>query len=276
MIVAVTGYRGRLGRVLAQMGATPLVCDLTNSDEVYRAVVAMQPHVIINCAAKTNVDACEADEDYLNEAIQVNAFGPFYLRKHFHDRLIHVSTGYVLGGRFGPQDEDAFPEPVNMYGFTKLAGETAARTKAPTLVVRTLDLYHPDRVKPDFVSSVLDQLERGEPFDLPDNLYGNPTHVSHLAVALMKLATDGPLDNGVLNVAGETVLSRFQFGRMIAETFGHPADLIRPTRVINGAAPRPLRGGLIVDKAQSLGIRIRGARVGLDDYLISERADAPT
>lgn len=267
MTIAITGAKGRLGSELVRRGFAPMDCDISIREEVIEAIDMLEPRTIINCAAYTDVDGAE-DEDNLDEAMRSNVRGPGVLRQVFDGYLIHISTAYVFDGKAGPYSEEDVPQPVSWYGWSKLGGEAAVTIKEPTLIVRTLDLFGPDTAT-DFVRQIRDVLSFDQPYALPTNLFGSPTYIPHLAEAILTAESLGLA--GILNLTGDMVLSRHAWGRMIAETFGYDPELIEPTDEVKGIAPRPLRGGLLVDKAKSLGVPIYSPQDGLAD--LAERRD---
>ena len=266
MTVAVTGAKGRLGSQLIERGKfVPLECDISNRDEVREALETIQPLMIINCAAYTDVDGAEDDFD---AAVAANTRGPGVLRTEFSGYFVHISTGYVFDGKSGPYDEFATPNPINSYGWSKLGGEAAALARQPTLIIRTLDLFGAPGHS-DFVRQIRDMLELGQPYQLPTNLYGSPTFVPHLVEGILAAVSKAETD--ILNIAGNVVVSRYTWGRMIAEAFGFDPELIEPTDEVTGKATRPLRGGLLVERAKSRGIPIFSPEDGL--RILAERSD---
>ncbi|MHA2231009.1 MAG: SDR family oxidoreductase [Candidatus Hodarchaeales archaeon] len=260
MIIAVTGYKGRLGSWLVKRGCVPFKADITSPEEIKAAFNEIGPDVIINCAATTKVDACETDEDERARAIDVNMYGPLNLRRSFNGLLVQISTGFVLDGIHGPHEESAKPRPLSYYAWSKFGGETCSQIREPTLVVRALDLFGTQK-KSDFVRQIRDLLELGADKELPSTLYGTPTYIPHLSEALL-LAVSREL-TGVLHLAGDLTLSRYEWGRAIAEFFDYDPELIKPTSEIMGVAPRPLRGGLDTTKARGLGLPILSPWDGL-------------
>ncbi len=266
MTIAVTGAKGRLGSYLTTAGCIRLRCDVSRPDQIAKALEEMTEsetetgiEAIINCAAWTDVDAAE-DEGNYDRVMAVNLRGAANLRKAYDGLLVHISTGFVFNGTDGPNRESDTLEPVNVYGWSKFGGEQAAQMREPTLIVRTLDLFGSIE-KPDFVRQIRDILELGADKSLPDNLYGTPTYIPHLAQALLQAI--GREMTGVIHIAGDLTLSRFEWGQRIAEVFDLDPDLIKPTSEIAGVAPRPLRGGLNVDKAEGLGLPIYSPIDGL-------------
>ena len=269
-VIAVAGPKGRLGSWLVKQGLSPLRCDITKRSQVEKAIAKLKPDVIINCAAFTAVDAAE-DIANFDRVMSVNMRGPATLRQSFGGLLVQLSTGFVFDGKSGPNGEEDEIGPVNVYGYSKWAGELAATMREPTLVVRVLDLFGPNVIeRPDFVRQIRDLLELGTEKELPDTLYGTPTYIPHLSDALLEAISREM--TGVIHIAGDLTLSRYEWGRNIAEIFGHDPDLIKPTGEITGAAPRPLKGGLRVDKANELGLPIHSPIRGLISLRDLERA----
>lgn len=261
MNIGVTGPRGRLGSALVAQGVLPIEGDIRNKGEMSRACKGFD--AIINAAAYTDVDGAESeDEEVREEVVTANVRGPGMLRIAFEGLLIHISTGFVFDGMVGPYDEQGVPNPLNFYAMSKLGGEAASMVRGPTLIVRTLDLYGPRL--PDFVWRTRNSLKSGRPVELPTNYFGNPTYVDHLAEALRWLCLKPPEKFSILNVCGDTVMSRFAWGRMIAEAFGYDPALVVPVEKIWGLATRPLRGGLLVDLAQRIGVPIYSPKEGLE------------
>ena len=119
--------------------------DITKIEQVLSLVRAEQPEVIINCAAHTNVDACEKQWD---ATYRINALGPRNLsiaaREAVGAKMIHVSTDYVFEGNgTKPYTEFDAPNPVSAYGKTKLEGREVCSTvfKPFLFIFRTAWLY---------------------------------------------------------------------------------------------------------------------------------------
>lgn len=265
MRIGVTGPRGRLGGALVQAGCEAISLDITQPPEALTGAIPAGLDAIVNAAAYTDVDGCE-DRENRERAVLVNTRGPGNLRRAFSGLFIHISTGYVFDGREGPYHEEAVPAPINFYGMTKLGGEAAAMVRQPTLVVRVLDLYGPGP-RPDFVRRTRDRLELGLPVEVPTSQFVTPTYIPHLVEAILWLCGtfSGRLELSPkhLHVAGDATISRFAWCQTIAEAFGADPNLVRPTDKPWGTAVRPLRGGLLVDRAKAMGVPIYGPQEGL-------------
>lgn len=274
MKVAVVGASGRLGTALVRLGAEPVEVDITNPRQTER--LDLHGYDALICAAAyTDVDGAERERE---KAAEVNTRGPGLLRQVFGGFFIHVSTAYVFDGKAGPYDEEAAPNPINFYGMTKLGGEAAANLRQPTLIVRTLDLYS-EGPHTDYVRRLRDSLTLGAKVQAPSNLIGCPTYVGHLAEALMWLCDDWPTKwakQKVLNVTGDANISRYAWAVMVARHFGLDESLIEATEEAWGVAPRPLRGGLLLDKARSMGVPLYTPADGLKALQEAERQRGDT
>jgi dTDP-4-dehydrorhamnose reductase len=264
-MIGVTGYEGRLGQKLVELGCIPLRgLDVTDPASIIRVTRKINCETIIHCAAITEVDKCEDISS--NLAVEVNGTGTRNLRMNYLGRIIYLSTDYVFDGLRGPYTENAKPNPISNYGYSKLIGEAWTRQNGhkTDVTIRTTILYG-TKGKEDFVTKVVSQLSEGKEISVPFNLYGNPTYTKHLAEALVyicNLKVDLPK---IINVAGKDVLSRYEFALMIADVFGLDKKLISPIKEVPGEAMRPLKAGLKLQIAEKLGIPLYSVLEGLKD-----------
>jgi len=149
--ILLLGAGGQLGRELAAVlpGCGPTIAldrtglDLTDPDAIAHMVRSVKPQFVVNAAAYTEVDRAEDERE---RAFAVNAVAPGVLAEESRRAgsvLVHYSTDYVFDGdRAAPYDEDAQPNPRNVYGESKLAGERAiAQAHASALILRTSWVY---------------------------------------------------------------------------------------------------------------------------------------
>ena len=251
MRIGVTGHRGRLGRELAKLGCVPIEADVANFHALNAAIKLVKPEVIIHCAAFTDVDGCEGQPI---KAALVNTGGVSNLAKAFSGKIVYISTDYIFDGQFGPYLEFSAPNPLSIYGWSKLGGELALkhRSNDDDLIVRTTVLFGPDG--DDFVGRVTDKLLAGEFVYLPDTLFGSPTYTPHLAEDILEAIDKGVC--GTLNLAGSRVVSRYHFGQRIARAADISVSLVKRGGII-GKAPRPPKAGLAINLALRLGFPAR-------------------
>ena len=165
-------------------------------------------------------------------------------------RLVYVSTEYVFDGTAGPYRETDRVNPQGWYAQTKAAGERAVMAAGGYWAIgRTTVVYgYAAHVRANFVLWLLGQLKAGQRVRIVEDQIGSPTLADNLAEMLLALAASDV--TGVFNTAGADVVSRLDFSRQIAETFGLDASLIdsTTTAALGQAAPRPLKAGLVMDK----------------------------
>lgn len=213
--ILVTGCNGQLGRAIRNEyanedvtfintdvvkvdGVTAL--DISDIDAVLSLVRETKPDVIINCAAHTNVDACEKEWDL---AYKINAIGPRNLSiaaTEVDAKMIHVSTDYVFEGNgTKPYTEFDAPNPVSAYGKTKLEGEKFVQQFAKKFFIfRTAWLYGDGK---NFVKTMLRLSETHEEVSVVCDQLGSPTSAVELARAIKYF--EGTEDYGVFHATCE-------------------------------------------------------------------------
>jgi dTDP-4-dehydrorhamnose reductase len=228
--------------------------DISDPDDLQYAVNEYDPDIIVNCAAVTDVDACEKNKAL---AYMVNVKGAENLVDICLDRdikLIQISTDYVFDGENGPYSEEDEPNPISYYGVTKHnAEETIMENLKAWMIVRSNVLYGVGvDTQPTFVSWVLEKLQAGKKPSIVTDQYNNPTFVDNLADAVSELIDLNY--EGLIHFGGKDYLSRFKFAQAISRAFALEDDLIQPllTEELQQAAKRPLQCGLKTDRAESM------------------------
>ncbi|TAE25948.1 MAG: SDR family oxidoreductase [Candidatus Kapaibacterium sp.] len=241
-------------------------CDFTNRKELKEYCLELQPNIIVNTAAYTNVDKAESERQL---AWNVNVSGVeniVAVCRLVDAHLIHFSTDYVFDGVHGPYIETDMPHPLGYYAKTKLAGENACiGGNIDWTIIRTNVLYGATHLlKPDFVMWVLNKLTEKKPFGVVNDQFSNPTLIDDIAYFTNKIIHTRT--KGLFHVGGADWCSRYDFAQMIAKVFKQDASLIQPitTVELHQAALRPMRGGMIPLKAEAMfGIRFSGIESGL-------------
>ena len=192
--------------------------DITDLNSVKNVLNTIKPDVVINCAAATNVDGCESDEDF---AFKVNALGPRNLAivcEEIGARLVQVSTDYVFSGvGEKPLTEYDLTAPYSVYGKTKLLGENYVREFCSKYyIVRTAWLY--GYVGHNFVYTMRRLGKEKDSINVVNDQIGNPTHANDLAYHILKLIeTD---EYGIYHCTGKGECSWYDFAKMIIELSG--------------------------------------------------------
>jgi dTDP-4-dehydrorhamnose reductase len=176
-------YQTDVARVFFDGMDHPVGIDIASHGSVYESLYRHKPDIVINCAAYTDV---EGAEDSPALAYKVNGHGPALLAEEcrkFGAKLVHISTDYVFKGNIhGPVSEEVDPQPLSVYGRSKLAGEMAVRDVLPNdhLIIRTSALFgHNGK---NFIKTVLDSPKKS--LSVVDDQYTVPTHVEDLAYAI--------------------------------------------------------------------------------------------
>jgi S-adenosylmethionine synthetase len=259
MRVLLTGASGLLGRAFvrefaesSELFATafsrsspPLHrLDLRDEKEVKAAVQDFRPQLIIHSAAERRPDICENDPEatdalnvssvkFLAEA--ANAIGA---------TLLYISTDYVFDGTAPPYEVNAAANPLNYYGRSKFAGETAAlESGADVCILRVPVLYGPvETLEESAATGAAQLLENDEKQTVDHWAVRYPTHVDDVAASVRGLA--GLLEKGDriperLHFSGNEALTKYEMALIMAEACGRSSDHLRADREATGGAPRP-------------------------------------
>lgn len=246
MKVLLTGCRGQLGLELGrQLGYTAKDCemmetdvhnlDITNQSQVINLIEATRPDVVINCAAYTNVDACEVNE--LN-AFRINAIGAQNLSvgaSKIGARIVQVSTDYVFDGTGNVPKKEYDPiNPQSVYGKSKALGEMLVRETNPKhFIVRTAWLYGEGN---NFVRTMLKLAGEKSVLNIVGDQFGSPTNTVDLAKCIIKLMNTE--NYGTYHATCEGFCSWYKFAKKIFQLKGinvnintiTTAELDRPAR----------------------------------------------
>jgi dTDP-4-dehydrorhamnose reductase len=253
-VIVVTGADGQLGTAFRSAITTDAVfltredLDLTELDRIGPTMVSLQPTHVINCAAYTDVDGAESDEDLANV---VNGYAVGELAVVCRDlgaRFVTFSTDYVFDGtKDGGYVESDTPNPINAYGRSKVLGESLAlEANTESLIVRTSWLL--SATHRNFVTAILKQLSQGDITVVTDQ-FGKPTFADDLANGTMQAISAGIA--GLLHLANQGVASWFCLARQIAEIGGYDPSCVHPctTNEFETTARRPINSVLESDRA---------------------------
>lgn len=226
--------------------------DITNLAETRSVIESVEPDVILNGAAYTQVDGAETEHEKCD---LVNVTGVENLASVCAGNginFLHVSTDYVFEGSKGHYNESDAANPVNYYGRSKLAGERAAlKCGGSVIIARTAVLFGNGLEIPiNFARWVYGELQLGNAIRVVDDQIGNPTLAEHLASACKELIENK--GEGVYHVAGADAVSRHDFAVQIARSFDFDESLISriATADFKQVATRPLDVSLDVGKLE--------------------------
>jgi dTDP-4-dehydrorhamnose reductase len=254
MKVLITGANGMVARAAVRhclaIGDTvfPMTrqrLDIADRTAVLTILEEIRPDAVLNCAAYTNVDGAETNEE---EAYAANCFGPENLAigcREVGSRFVTISTDYVFDGtKPGFYTEEDAPNPQGVYGKSKLEGERrAAAVNDMSIIVRSGWIYGHGGT--NFLSIMGKLLAEGKTLKAIANSYGTPTYARDLAVRLRDLA--GLDASGIYHVtnAGEGT-SYYGFAEKVREIGGYDKRLLEKVSFadLKRPAPRPVSSKL--------------------------------
>ena len=276
MKVLVLGAGGMLGKdlvpilsVKGQVWARDIDdFDITDPKRVQREVEALQPQVLVNAAAYTDVDGCESRKEL---AFAVNAEGARNVARAcaaIGGRMIHLSTDYVFDGSSRiPYGEENLPNPRNVYGSSKLQGERYIQEILENhLIVRTEWLY--GRHGKNFVDTILKYAGQQKELRVVDDQRGSPTFTRDLSFALERLI--GIEARGILHVTNSGSCTWFEFARQILREKGYDHVQVIPisSEELSRPARRPASSVMDCQRYEKLtGRKMRPWKEAIKEYL---------
>ena len=216
--------------------------DLTEAQAVQATFMEFRPDVVIHTAALSDVDACERNPD---AAQRVNIQGTEAIARAavaVGARCVYISTDQVYDGVKSYYDEADAPQPLMVYGRTKLEGERRAAAICPHTVILRLALLYGwgTSTRLNFVDWLVQRLRAGQEVPLFIDQYRTPLYVVQASEAIGRLI-DVPEVRGTFNLGGGERINRYDFGLKLCEVFDLPKRHLRPVEMPIGAqmAARP-------------------------------------
>lgn len=247
--------------------------DLTNAASVAAWFQKSSASIVLHCAAKTNVDACEDDKELEEngEAWKINVEGTRNVAKmckQYGKKLIFISTDFVFDGKKESYTEEDVSHPINWYGQTKFEGEKVVQAMGiPSIIARIAFPYRSQFPKKnDFVHGILERLKNQQPVAAVCDQYITPTFIDDIAAAIDVLIKEGR--EGIYHIVGSESLTPYEAALRIANIFGYNESLVKKTtrqEFFSGRAARPFQLRLKNDKIQKLGISMKGFTQGLEE-----------
>lgn len=288
MNILVTGANGQLGnemRIIAKHsddnyiftdvnqveGVETTYLDITDMAAIRKVVSDNHINVIVNCAAWTNVDACETDDSLAALAEKLNADAPENLAKAIKEvngLFVQISTDYVFGKEpyNTPCREDQKGTPTGVYGTTKLHGEQKIMASdVKYVIIRTAWLY--SEFGKNFCKTMLNLTATKSEVNVVFDQCGTPTYAYDLAKAIGIIIEDYKKEaslpqyskTGIYHFSNEGVCSWFDFTKMIAEYSGHNECKIKPCYSIDYPSPVKRPAYSVLDKSKiknTFGVRV--------------------
>lgn len=280
MKILITGAKGQLGTDLVSTFSedprfelfpySKAELDITNETIVQEVMEELQPDLVIHAAAYTAVDDCETN---WKTAFEVNSFGTYYMAraaKSVGAAMLYISTDFIFNGKKRqPYTIDDAPDPLSMYGTSKLLGERLVqRILKESYIVRTSWVYGENGK--NFVKTMLRLAEKGKEFYVVDDQIGSPTYTKDLAYAIKQLIGK---KFGIYHISNDGACSWFTFARSILKLAGYQEELVQPisTKEYGVIAQRPAFSVLSKESIEKEGIHMRYWQEALEEFF--ERGD---
>lgn len=273
MNILVTGANGQLGRemrltakesshhyiftdVAPAEGLETILLDITDRNAVEQMVSEEQVGAIVNCAAWTDVDACETDSVMAAKAERINALAPAILAQAMRDvngLLVHISSDYVFGLEpyNTPCNEEQKGTPTGVYGHSKLRGEMVIRNSGVQyLILRTSWLY--SEYGRNFCRTMMKLTAEKPQVNVVFDQTGTPTYALDLAQAITTILERESWrgNTGIYNYSNEGVCSWYDFAMTIRKMAGHEACQINPCHSSEYPSPVKRPAYSVLDKSK--------------------------
>ena len=240
-------------RLVNKSGYNYIDLDITNKKDVDKVILEIQPHAVINCAAMTNVDACENNKKACWD-INVNAVE--YLARACESvdaHLLHISTDFVFDGNSGPYRENDMPNPLHYYAESKLASEKIVeKIMTRWSIARTIIVYGitDNMSRSNLVLWAKSEIEKGNMINVIDDQFRSPTLAEDLSNGCIKIIDQGAY--GIYHLSGPKTYSILELVYIVADFYKLDKSLINPisSDSLNQPAKRPLVTGFVIDKAK--------------------------
>ncbi|MBE0670552.1 MAG: SDR family oxidoreductase [Anaerolineales bacterium] len=227
--------------------------NIIDKDKITELLKAVGPDIVHLPAALTNVDYCE---NHPQESYAINVAGVQNVVQAANGagaRLVYFSTDYIFDGKNGPYSEEAPANPISEYGRQKLEAEHYIALFAKDyLIIRTTVVYGWERQGKNFIYRLIKSLKEGMSVKVPVDQIGSPTYANNLAQIAISLAETSL--RGVLNIAGSSLVNRYEFAKKAAQIFSLDENLILPVKTasLSQSAKRPMEAGLLTAKVSAV------------------------
>ena len=284
----ITGARGQLGIesafVLSSLGNIISLdhnrCDVSNQEAVSCTLQHYRPDLIVNCAAYTAVDEAENN---LELAKAINSQGPQIIAQEalkIGSFIIHYSTDYVFDGRKkGFYTETDRPNPLNVYGKTKLAGDIALQNSGTRHVIFRTSWVFSQHGK-NFLKSILELGYEKDKINVVSDQIGTPTSTKFIAETTLNFLRNGGAESQTSNLFNLTPRDKTNWYELSKYIMNRSMDMgrlnrlksknIKPitTKEYSAKASRPLNSLLSTDKLENkLKMNFPSWKKGVDDVL---------
>jgi dTDP-4-dehydrorhamnose reductase len=243
--------------------------DVTRKEKVYEIFKEIRPDIVIHLAALTDVDFCEKNPE---KAFNINSDGTkniVEISSQFKSFIIYFSTDFVFDGKKGsPYNENDIPNPVNVYGKSKLKGEEFVKNYKKSLIIRTSRIFGKDGKS--FGCKLPYIMKEKKEIFLTDDIINSPTYAFDLSDCIIKLIEKDIY--GIINVCNEGWCSWYEFGLKMKKILNSDVEIKKISfeefsKIFNIPARRPEFTPLSLELLNCLDIKMRNWEEALVSFL---------
>ena len=242
-----------LNRLITKSGYRYVDLDITKNEEVKKVFENENPDAVINCAAMTNVDYCEENQD---SCWEINVKAVENLAKSCEvskSHLLHLSTDFVFDGKSGPYTEDDKPNPLHFYAKSKLKSEEIVKKIMTNwTIARTIIIYGitDNMSRSNIVLWAKKEIENGNTINVVNDQLRSPTLAEDLAKGCISIIDKSAF--GLYHLSGPKTYSILDLVHKVADFYNLDKSLILPvtSASLNQSATRPLSTGFDITKAK--------------------------
>jgi dTDP-4-dehydrorhamnose reductase len=243
--------------------------DVRDRTSIEKVFSLFNPEIVVLAGGITEVDLCELKPKLAKDVNVKGVLNIVKKIKEYGSKLVYVSTDYIFDGENGPYKEDDKPNPINIYGRTKLEAENIIKSKLKDcLIVRTAQLYgvaeRSSAQNRSFIIKIIHNMQNNKKVYAADDLYSTPTYSGLLSEMIIKLIEKDA--KGIYHCAGAEFINRYDYVNKIADVFELDKALIQRVKLkdLKLKAKRPKKGGLKIDKLKSeIDMHVAGIEEGL-------------
>jgi len=239
--------------------------DITDMQSVKNLLKNNSFDIILHCAAMVNPDICENN---YNLARRINALGTRNLIEKFKGLFIYISTDMLFDGIKGNYSEEDTPNPINIYGKTKLEGETFVQQYSDNYLILRTNFFGWNccSEKQTFAEWIYYSLKQREKINLFFDYIFCPIYIYNFINIVNELINRNVC--GIYNVAGNDCISKLEFGYHLADQFKFDKNLINRISIDEHRfkAKRPKNMSLSTDKLKKVGISPPSFETGLKKF----------
>jgi dTDP-4-dehydrorhamnose reductase len=228
--------------------------DISNSVEVKNLLKFEKPDIVINCAAISHVDICEQFPD---KCYKVNVLGVKNLIDNLNpqSKFIHLSSDFVFDGTSLNYEENDKPNPLSIYGKSKLQAEEYIQQNFKNhQIIRTILVFGfgENLSRNNILTWAYSSLNQNKNIKVVNDQIRKPTYVKDLAKAIFDLMVN--YQNSIFHISGDEEISIYQLAKKVAEVYGFDKNLIASisSKSLNELGKRPPITGFNLNKISSI------------------------